>query len=129
MGYCGHAAIGSLVLLIALASGLRRADSAAKLRHAQLALYILLVFVVYLLSSFWTWPMTKGPRIALTLLIPLFWTIGMAVESAPMQKSRIEITTIRLSPWRLLYALLIAIALFQAYELATFRAALLYGGK
>lgn len=128
-GNCGHAAIGSLILLVALASGLGRAGTATNLRQAQLIVYVTLVFLVYLLSSFWAWPLTRGPRLTFTLLIPLFWTIGMALELPRMQSAEIEIMKRKLNPWRVVYCVLIAIALFQANELAAYRAADLYGGK
>lgn len=129
LGYCGHVGAGLLILFGCLAFRTSRPRSEITLTHVHISLYLTFFFLVYLIFSFWAWTITTGPRVALMLLIPLYWTIGLLLESTGIKSLNIVIIRRRIQLWHVVYLVLIAIMLFQVYELVAFRAATLYGGK
>lgn len=128
LGYCGHVGVGLLILIASAVSLIGTPASQVSAKNIQVGVFLVLVFSVYLLSSFWAWPITMGPRVTLTLLIPFFWTIGLMLETPRLRAVQLEALGHRILLWNIVYAVLIIVVLFQTYELVTFRAAHLYGG-
>lgn len=128
LGYCGHLGVGLLILIASVAGSNGRLGSNANVTSIQTGLFLALVFSAYLLSSFWAWPITMGPRVTLTLLIPYFWTVGLMLETPRLRTIQIDAPGHRTLLWNIVYAVLIFVVLVQTYELVTFRAARLYGG-
>ena len=129
LGNCIHVGIGSAFALICLVAGFRPRQAWLGRRPFQISFFIAGFLALYGIAALWYWPIVGGARVTLGLVIPIFWTIGLATERKWPQllSARIGQRDVRLV--KVMYAILLALALFQVYELAAYRAGNLYGGR
>lgn len=123
-GLCLHAGAGILILTICLAARLRASAGRFTIQAVQCAIFAALFFALYLLMFWWFAAIASGPRFILSLLIPLLWTVGLAVRSAP----GVTLPGTDISLTDAVIAVMLIILLSQIYELAAARAAILFGG-
>ena len=127
-GVCGHSVAALVIILGSLGVLLRQKRQAALATDFQAAFFITTFLGAYLLAALWYHPIAVTPRMLFSLILPLFWTLGV-VESA--RNSHIQSFVIagrRIKPVTMMLILLIAVAIYQAIELAVFRAEGIYGG-
>ena len=130
-GYCSQIGLSLIILALGLPL-LFKGNSAAKQRQAHLHIvwYVLLFFMLYALSFIWYMPLIgKGPRTILALLIPLLWTIGLAVHSPQIQSLQFKLFQRRVKVFHIVYLLMTLTLFYEIYQVAAFRAATMYGGN
>lgn len=123
-GLCLHAGIGVVTLFCCLCLRLIGGRGSLTKKDIQVALFAALFFSGYVLLYMWYAAIASGARFILALLIPLFWTAGLAFDNLP----RTSLPGTNISFHRVALAVLSVILLSQVYELAAGRAAQLYGG-
>jgi len=127
-GVCGHSVAALVIILGSLGVLLRQKRQAALATDFQAAFFITTFLGAYLLAALWYHPIAVTPRMLFSLILPLFWTLGV-VESARNSHIRSFVIAGRgIKPVTLMLILLIAVAIYQAIELAVFRAEGIYGG-
>ncbi|MCY4070708.1 MAG: hypothetical protein OXG60_05385 [Chloroflexi bacterium] len=128
-GYCSQVALGIIVFCVFLPVLLRRFRR-EKLRHLNIYCYIGLFFTVNALGAFWYTPISgPGPRIILALLIPFFWTLGLVLHSKAIQDLRLQLFGYQIKLPNLLLVFLCSTLFYEIIQVATWRAAEMYGGK
>ncbi|MDE2857454.1 MAG: hypothetical protein OXN94_06355 [Chloroflexota bacterium] len=125
-GYCSQVALGIIVFCVFFPVLLRR----EKLRHLNIYCYIGLFFTVNALGAFWYAPISgPGPRIILALLIPFFWTLGLVLHSKSIQDQTLQLFGYQIKLPDLLLVFLCSTLFYEIYQVVTWRAADMYGGK
>ena len=123
-GSCLHVGVGVLVLFGCLLAQLSSGRGRLTYKNIQMGLFAAFLLVGYFIMYTWFAAIASGPRFILALLIPLFWTVGLALRTAPslnMPASAINIYSILIS-------IVFAVLLSQTYELAAIRSSLVFGG-
>lgn len=130
-GYCSQVALGLLVLLFSIPLLIRQFRWQDKSCHIHIHCYLVAIFAIYGLGAAWYNPISggEGPRVVLILLIPFFWTIGLIVHSRALQDPHIRLFGYRIKLVDLAYALISVTLFFEIYQVVTWRAADMYGGK
>lgn len=123
-GLCVHVGIGALIILACVYANLADARFRPALHDVQIFVFVASLFAAYSFSFMWFASISSGPRFMLMLLIPLFWSLGLALEAAPDSSS----SGLKASHYRAIIAVMIAILLSQLYQLVVERAPQLYGG-
>ena len=130
-GYCSQVGLSLIILglglLMLLFKGIRLQNSA---KHIHIVWYILLFFVLYALSFAWYRPIIGGgTRTFLTLLIPLLWTVGLAVHSPQIQSLQFTLFQQQVKVFHIVYLLMTLTVFYEIYLVVAFRAARMYGGE
>ena len=129
-GYCSQVGLSLIILALGLPllfKGIRRRSSA---RHIHIVWYILLFFAIYALSFVWYVPILgEGLRSVLALLIPLLWTIGLAVHSPQIQSLQFTLFQRRVKVFHIVYLLMLLTLFYEIYQVIAFRAAAMHGGN
>ena len=123
-GLCVHVGIGVLVILSCVFAKLVDARHRPTLKDAQISVFVALLFSAYSVSFMWFASISSGPRFMLMLLIPLLWSVGLALEAAPTSGT----SALKASHYRAVIVVMLAILLSQLYHLVAERAAQLFGG-
>ncbi len=127
-GNCIHIAASATIFLASSVYFLTRSVSLLRVRHIHAALFSLSFLVLYVLSSLWYYPIINGTRIVFALVLPLYWSFGLAERHAGIDRFTVVFRGHSFRPIRIVYAVLILVAIIQVYELVTFRAAQLFAG-
>ena len=130
-GHCGQVVLSLIILglglLMLLFKDIRLQNSA---KHIHIVWYILLFFVLYALSFAWYRPIIGGgTRTFLTLLIPLLWTVGLAVHSPQIQSLQFTLFQQQVKVFHIVYLLMTLTVFYEIYLVVAFRAARMYGGE
>ncbi|MCY4018584.1 MAG: hypothetical protein OXG39_04185 [Chloroflexi bacterium] len=130
-GYCSQVALGLLLLLFSIPPLIRQFRWQDKSCHIHIYCYLAAIFAIYGLGAAWYNPISgsEGPRVVLILLIPFFWTIGLMVHSRALQDLHIRLFGYHVKLVDLAYALISVTLFFEIYQVITWRAADMYGGK
>ena len=123
-GLCIHVGIGALIMLSCVYANLVDARLRPTTKDLQIFLFVASLFSVYSVGFMWFASISSGPRFMLMLLIPLFWSVGLALEATP-DSSR---SGLNARHYRAIIAVMLVILLSQLYHLVVERAAQLYGG-
>lgn len=115
-GLCIHVGIGALIILSCVYSKLLDVRFRPNSMDVQTFLFVASLFLAYSLAFMWFASISSGPRFMLMLLIPLFWSVGLALEATPDFS------------YRAVIVVMLAILFSQIYHLAAERAFELYGG-
>ena len=129
LGNCIHLGIGSAFAVVCVVAGIRSQRTWRNRRSLHTGLFIAGFLALYNIAALWYWPIIGGARVILALVIPIFWTIGLATEHNWLQQLSVSIGQRKVRLTQLIYVILLIVALYQVYELAAFRAANLYGGR
>ena len=128
-GYCSQVAQGLIVLstmLPLMIGSLRRED----LHHMHIISFLVIVFTIYTLGAFWFKPISgQGPRTILVLLIPFYWTLGLALHSRVIQNLKIRLFSYQIKLVDLLFVSIGSTLFLEIYQVVTWRASYMYGGK
>ena len=129
-GYCSQVGLSLLILALGLPllfKGIRRRKSE---QNTHIAWYVLLFFLLYVLSFVWYMPIIgRGPRTILSLAIPLLWTIGLVVHSPQIQSLQFTLFQRRVKVFHIIYLLMTLTLFYEIYQIIAFRAAAMYGGN
>ena len=130
-GYCSQVALGLLLLLFSIPLLIRRFHWQDKSCHIHIYCYLAAIIAIYGLGAAWYNPISggEGPRIVLILLIPFFWTIGLIVHSKALQDLHIRLFGYRIKLVDLAYAIISVTLFYEIYQVVTWRASFMYGGK
>ena len=123
-GLCFHAGIGVLVLFCCLFAQLSSGRGWLTKKDIQTGLFAGFLLAGYFILYIWYAAIASGPRFILALLIPLFWTAGLALRTAPS----INVPGTTISIYSAVIAVALVILFSQTYEIAAGRAYLLFGG-
>ena len=124
-GLCIHAGIGVMILFACLSLRMTGGRGTLTQRDIQIGLYAFLFILGYLLMYIWYAAIASGARFILALLIPLFWTVGLALRGSP----RINLPGSSICVYSAVLSVTLVMLLSQVYELAAGRASLLFGGS
>ena len=127
-GYCAHVGIGLVILAGALNFWIATLPSWPTDRDLQTASFVALLFTAYALASIWYVAIATGPRFILVLLIPLLWTIGLLVHTAPVKDLHITLKRNRVRCIDIIYAVMIVIVLQRVFQLAFIGVPFVSGG-
>ena len=130
-GHCSQVVLSLIIFALSLPILLfKGSQSKNNHKNVHIALYILLFFVLYGLSFLWFIPISgRGPRTIFTLMIPLLWTIGLAVHSPQMHSLQFKLFQCTIRVINITYVLMLLTLFYEIYQVVTVRAAELYGGK
>ena len=130
-GYCSQVGLSLIILGISLPMLLFKSTQPRNsTRYIPVVWYILLFFSLYALSFIWYMPLIgEGPRTVLALLIPLLWTIGLAVHSPRIQSLQFTLFQRRVKVFHIVYLLMLLTVFYEIYQVVTVRAAVMYGGN
>lgn len=123
-GLCLHAGIGVAILIFGLCLRVTGARGSLTKEDIQIWLFALLFVLSYMLMYMWYAAIASGPRFILALLIPLFWSVGLALAKV----SRVYLPGSNVGIVHAVMSIMMVILFSQVYELAAVRAAQLYGG-
>lgn len=123
-GLCIHAGMGVATLFCRLCLRLIGGRGSQRKQDIQTGLFVFLFILGYLLMYMWYTAIASGPRFILALLIPLFWSAGLALRTLPS----INLPGLNVSIYRAALSVMSVILLSQVYELAAGRASMLVGG-
>ena len=123
-GLCIHAGMGVVILVFGICLRMTGARGSLKLEDLQAGLFAFLFVLSYLLMYVWYAAIASGPRFILALLIPLFWSVGLALPNA----SRVSLPGTRIGMANAMLSLMWVMLLSQVYELAAVRASMLVAG-
>ncbi|MCY3915973.1 MAG: hypothetical protein OXG49_08160 [Chloroflexi bacterium] len=123
-GLCIHAGIGVMILIVSLSLRMTGARGTLTKEDIQSGLFASLFILGYILLYVWYAAIASGPRFILTLLIPLFWSVGLALPAIP----KVYLPGLNIGILDAVFSVMLVILLSQVYELATVRASLLVGG-
>ena len=129
LGNCTHIGVGLLVLIASSSLGILRGRKRFTLLDVQVSCFVSAFLSLYVIASFWFWPINNGPRIIYAMVIPLFWTIGLVGTPTRILLPDLVLLGHKFKPMQIVYLLMTIVALYQVYELAAFRAATLFGGN
>ena len=130
-GYCSQVGLSLIILALSLPTllfkGIRLRNS---YKYIHIVWYVLLFFTLYALSFVWYIPVIgKGPRTFLALVIPLLWTIGLALHSPQIQSLQFTLFQRPIKVFRTVYLLMLLTLFYEIYQLVAFRAAMMDGGN
>ncbi|MCY4466410.1 MAG: hypothetical protein OXE46_12825 [Chloroflexi bacterium] len=130
-GYCSQVALGLLVFVFAVPLLIRQTAARKPLEHAQIVCFTLAIFAAYALGAAWYMPITgnEGPRVLLVLIVPFYWTLGLATHAEPVQALKLRLWGYRCKLTSLLFGLMSLTLVYEIYQVVAFRAATMYGGK
>lgn len=130
-GYCSQVILGLALLAVCLPLLLEKASLRELLDKAHKIVFTLAIFVVYALGAAWYMPITgnQGPRVLLVLIVPFFWTLGLATHASALQAFRVQLGRSSIKLINLVYALLSVSLGYEIVQVVAFRAAVMYGGK
>jgi len=128
-GYCAQVGLGLLVFALSLPMLLKGFQLQSSYKHWHIVWYVLLFFMLYVASLIWYTPIAKGPRTILSLMIPLLWITGFIIHSPQIQSLQLILFQRPIRVIYIVYGMMIITVFFEIYQLATYRAVLLYGGK
>lgn len=128
-GNCIHIAAGAVIFLLIPAFYLFRQGTQFRATQLHAATFALCFLILYMLGAVWYYPIIHGPRVMFALILPLFWTFGLVERYVELDRFTYVLLGHEIRPMRIVYGVLILIAVIQVYELATFRAATLFGAK
>ncbi len=123
-GLCIHTGISVLVMFSCLFAKVSGDRGRLTKKDIQIGLFAASVFFAYSLLFAWYAAIASGPRFILMLLIPLFWTVGLSLRSAPS----INLPGSAISAYSVVILVMLLVLVSQTYELVTVRAAMLFGG-
>jgi len=130
-GYCSQVGLSLIILAISLPilffKGIQLRNN---YKYIYVAWYVLLFFTLYALSFAWYVPLIgEGPRTFLALVIPLLWTIGLAVHSSQIQSLQFKIFQRPIKVFHTVYLLMLLTVFYEIYHVVAFRAATMVGGN
>ncbi len=130
-GYCSQASLGLLAIAISLPVLLRRMPLRELLKYAHIAWFATAILVVYALGAAWYVPIlgNNGVRIALVIVIPLLWTVGLAIHAPGVNEFRLRILGKSVSMLRLLLGLMYLALSYEIYLMIAVRAVTMTGGS
>lgn len=123
-GLCIHSGIGALILIFGLCFRMTGARGSLTKEDIQTGLFAFLFILCYALMYIWYAAIASGPRFVLALLIPLLWSVGLALPNV----SRVCLPGSNIGVLDAVLTVMSVILLSQVYELAAVRAVELYGG-
>lgn len=123
-GLCIHAGIGIVIVIFGLCLQLTGARGSLTKEDIQTGLFAFLFILGYLLMYMWYAAIASGARFILALLIPLFWSVGLAFPNV----SRVYLPGLNIGILDAVLSVMSVILVSQVYELAAVRASLLVGG-
>ncbi|MCY3834184.1 MAG: hypothetical protein OXG85_14315 [Chloroflexi bacterium] len=127
-GVCGHSVAALVIIVASVVAMLRQNRRAALATDLQAAFFATSFLGAYLLAALWYHPIALTPRILFSLILPLFWILGVVEGAACSHRRSLVIAGRVVKPAPAAFSLLTAIAAYQAIELAAFRAETIYGG-
>ena len=130
-GYCSQVALGLFVLAIALPLLLRRFRWRKDHERIHVIWYAASLLILYALSAAWYMPISgnEGPRVVLVLLVPFLWTTGLVVHSKYIQSLNITVLGQSVKVVAIVYSLISLTLVYEIYQVVTWRAATMQGGK
>ena len=130
-GYCSQVALGLIVLAIALPLLLRRFRWRKDHERIHVIWYSVSLLILYALSAAWYMPISgnEGPRVVLVLLVPFLWITGLVVHSKYIQSLKITVFGKPVKVVAIVYSLISLTLVYEIYQVVTWRAATMYGGK
>ena len=124
LGLCIHVGSVSLLFIAAFFKIILRNRGRLGNKDIQIGLFAFAILLIYGLLIAWYAAIVAGQRIILLLLIPLFWSVGLALQAAP----RINLPGTDLCLVRAVILVMLVVLASQVYESAMGRAALVIGG-
>ena len=130
-GYCPQVAAGLAILALALPWLMWLTKLRVLAENAPVIFLSVTTFAVYALGAAWYMPITgnQGPRVLLVLIVPFFWTLGSVVHAPAIHALKLRVGAFEVRAVNLIFGLLSLSVVYEIYQLATWRAATLYGGK
>ena len=130
-GYCSQLLLGMALLAVCAAALLARTSPRKWLDNAPGIGFQAVILLVFALGAAWYMPLTgnEGPRVLLVLIVPFFWTLGLATHAPSLQAMRLRVGGWSLQAMTLVYAMLSATLVYEIAQVVAFRAATMYGGK
>ncbi len=130
-GYCSQVGLSLIILVLGLLilpfKGIRLRNS---YKYIHIVWYVLLFCTLYALSFVWYIPVIgKGPRTFLALVIPLLWTIGLALHSPQIQSLQFTLFQRPIKVLHTVYLLMLLTLFYEIHQLVAFRAATMNGGN
>ncbi len=133
-GYCSQVGLNLLILALGLPllfKGIRRRKSE---QNMHIVWYVLLFFLLYVLSFAWYMPIIGwGHRTLLSLAIPMLWTVGLVVHIPQIQsmifQESMKAFSIVYKALPIVYLLLTLTLLYEIYQVITLRAETAYNGN
>lgn len=129
LGYCPQVAAGLAIMSLSLPWLLWNTNRRVMLDAAHLVIFAAAIFVAYALAAAWYLPISQGPRTLLVLIAPFYWTLGLLMHAPPIKALKMRIGAVEITAANLLYGILSITVINEIYQLATWRAVTLYGGK
>ena len=123
-GLCIHAGIGVMILIVSLSLRVTGARGTLTKEDIQSGLFASLFILGYILMYVWYAAIASGPRFILTLLIPLFWSVGLALPAIP----KVYLPGLNIGILDAVFSVMLVILFSQVYEMSAVRASLLVGG-
>lgn len=130
-GYCSQVILGVALLAVCLPLLLTTSSRRELADQAHIIVFPLSIFAVYALGAAWYMPITgnQGPRVLLVLIVPFFWTLGLATHAPALQSFHAQLGGRSIKAMSLVYALLGTALAYEIVQVVVFRAATMYGGK
>ena len=95
----------------------------------QSVVFCVAFFAAYALGGLWFLPIAQGERVLLSLFVPMFWTIGLALCAFDKHLQAPAIKGHDIKRWDVLFGFLYVVAFMQIVEMATYGAHSFYAGR
>ena len=130
LGYCSQVALSLVILAFGLPLLFKDIKRQKIYKNMHVVWYVLLFFLIYVLSSAWYMViMGGGTRGILSLVIPLLWIVGLVVHAPQIQSLQFTISQRAVKVIDIVYLLMLLTVFCELYLVVTFRATAMYGGK
>ena len=129
-GYCSQVGLNMIVLAISVAIIAARSLLLHVRRYFHVICFVGLFHLFYALAFAWYMPLIgNGPGTILSLMIPFFWTVGLAVHSQTFESFRIRFLRRHISASTVVYSVMLLSLAYEIYQVIDFRAYAMYGGE
>lgn len=129
-GYCSQVGLNLIVLALSLALIAIRSQLHRLGRRLHVLCFIILFHLFYALAYAWYMPIIgNGPRTILSLMIPLLWTVGLALHAEALSSCRFGIRNWRFSASTVVYSAILLSLIYEIYQVIDYRAFTMYGGE
>ena len=129
-GYCSQVGLNMIVLVISVAIVAARSQLRHVGRYFHVICFVGLFHLFYALAFAWYMPLIgNGPRTILALIIPFFWTVGLAVHSQTFESFRIRFQQRQISASTIVYIVMLFSLAYEIYQVVDNRAYAMYGGE